>query len=68
MSDKKEVSVIIKALDERSLRSHCKVMIGGAAITEEYAHQIGADGFAPSAPETVALVKQLVAASVAGRT
>jgi methanogenic corrinoid protein MtbC1 len=42
-------------------------MVGGAAITEEYARQIGAVGFAPSAPETVALVKQLVAASAASR-
>jgi methylmalonyl-CoA mutase cobalamin-binding domain/chain len=62
-----EMREVIKALDERKLRGRCKVMVGGAAITEEFAHQIGADGFAPSAPETVALVKQLVAASAAVR-
>ena len=62
-----EMREVIKALDERKLRGGCKVMVGGAAITEEYARQIGADGFAPSAPETVALVKQLVAASAASR-
>jgi len=62
-----EMREVIKALDERKLRGRCKVMVGGAAITEEFAHQIGADGFAPSAPETVALVKQLVAASAAAR-
>jgi 5-methyltetrahydrofolate--homocysteine methyltransferase len=62
-----EMREVIRVLDERKLRGHCKVMVGGAAITEEFAHQIGADGFAPSAPETVALVKQLVAAAAAGR-
>ena len=60
-----EMREVIKALDERKLRSRCKVIVGGAAITEEFAAQIGADGFAPSAPETVGLVKQLVAASAA---
>ena len=62
-----EMREVIKAMDERKLRSHCKVIVGGAAITEEFAQQIGADGFAPSAPETVGLVKQLVAASAASR-
>ncbi|MBI3371253.1 MAG: corrinoid protein [Betaproteobacteria bacterium] len=57
-----EMREVIRALDERKLRTHCKVMVGGAAVTEEYAHQIGADGFAPGAAETVALVRQLVAA------
>ncbi len=58
-----EMREVIKALDQRNLRAHCKVIVGGAAITAEYARQIGADGFAPSAPETVALVKRLLAAS-----
>jgi len=62
-----EMREVIKALDQRKLRGHCKIMVGGAAITEEFASQIGADGFAPSAPETVGLVKRLVAASAASR-
>ena len=62
-----EMREVIKSLDERKLRAHCKVMVGGAAITEEYARQIGADGFATSAHETVGLVKQLVVAAAAVR-
>jgi len=62
-----EMREVIKALEARKLRDHCKIMVGGAAVTEEYAHQIGADGFATSAPDSVALVKQLVLASAAGR-
>ena len=62
-----EMREVIKALEARNLRDSCKVIVGGAAITDEYAQQIGADGFAVSAPDTVGLVKQLVAASAAAR-
>jgi len=58
-----EMREVIKALDNRQLRGRCKIMVGGAAVTKEYAKQIGADGFAGSAHETVALVKQLVSAA-----
>ncbi len=57
-----EMPEVIRELDARQLRGRCKVMVGGAAITEEFAHHIGADGFAIGAAETVALVKQLIAA------
>jgi 5-methyltetrahydrofolate--homocysteine methyltransferase len=36
-------------------------MIGGAPVTEAYAHQIGADGYAPDASRAVALAKSLIA-------
>lgn len=38
----------------------CKVMVGGAAVTEQYAREIGADGYAVDAVEAVALAKKLV--------
>ncbi|MBI3371287.1 MAG: cobalamin B12-binding domain-containing protein [Betaproteobacteria bacterium] len=62
-----EMGEVIRSLDERNLRSRCKVMVGGAPVSEEYAHRIGADGFAAGAAETVALVKQLVAAGAETR-
>jgi 5-methyltetrahydrofolate--homocysteine methyltransferase len=34
-----------------------KVIVGGAPVTEEYAKQIGADGFAPDASRAVDVVK-----------
>jgi 5-methyltetrahydrofolate--homocysteine methyltransferase len=37
-----------------------KVMIGGAVTTEEYAKEIGADGYAQDAQGAVVLAKQLV--------
>lgn len=38
-----------------------KVMIGGAPVTQQFADDIGADGFAEDAPGAVALAKRLVA-------
>lgn len=40
----------------------CKILIGGAPITQEFAGQIGADGFAPDAAGAVNLVRRLVPA------
>jgi trimethylamine corrinoid protein len=37
-----------------------KVIVGGAPVTEEWAKEIGADGFAENAREAVELVKKLV--------
>jgi 5-methyltetrahydrofolate--homocysteine methyltransferase len=51
----------IKALEEAGLRQQVKVIIGGAPVTESYAEQIGADGYAPDASRAVSLAKTLVA-------
>jgi len=53
----------LDALKEAGVREHVKVMIGGAPITENYARQIGADGYAPDASRAVTLAKSLSAAS-----
>ena len=36
---------IIEALKENNLRDKVKVLIGGAAVSDEYAHEIGADAY-----------------------
>ncbi len=51
---------IIKALDEAGLRGRVKVMVGGAPVTQSWADEIGADGYAEDAISAVALAKQLV--------
>lgn len=38
---------------------HAKIMIGGAVITQEYADEIGADGYSRDAAEAVRLAKRL---------
>jgi 5-methyltetrahydrofolate--homocysteine methyltransferase len=40
-----EMDVVIKALKENGLRDGIKVLIGGAAVSDEYAQEIGADAF-----------------------
>ncbi len=52
----------IKALEEAGLRDKIKVMIGGAPVTQNYADEIGADGYAPDAASAVDKAKELVTA------
>jgi 5-methyltetrahydrofolate--homocysteine methyltransferase len=50
----------IDALTAAGLRNHVKVMIGGAPVTETYAHQIEADGFSPDASRAVNVALALI--------
>jgi 5-methyltetrahydrofolate--homocysteine methyltransferase len=50
----------VEALKSAGMRDQVKVMIGGAPVTEAYAQQIGADGYASDASRAVALAKSLV--------
>ena len=40
-----EMGVVIEALKKESIRDKVKVLIGGAAVSDEYAQEIGADAF-----------------------
>jgi len=40
-----EMGVVIKALEENKVRSSVKVLIGGAAVSDEFAQEIGADAY-----------------------
>lgn len=55
------MKVTIDALKEAGVRSKVKVMVGGAPLTDHYAKEIGADGYAPDASRAAALAKSLVA-------
>jgi len=46
--------------------SAAKVMVGGSAITQEFADSIGADGYDPIAPGAVELAKRLRGSQGAG--
>jgi 5-methyltetrahydrofolate--homocysteine methyltransferase len=54
---------IIKALEEAGLRDKVKVMIGGAPVTQAFADQIGADGYASNAASAADLAKRFVSAT-----
>ncbi|TRZ50361.1 cobalamin-binding protein [bacterium] len=55
------MGVVIKAIKQAGLRDQIKIMVGGAPITEEYARQIGADGYASDASRAVNVAKSLIA-------
>ena len=50
----------IEGLQEAGLLGRVKVLIGGAPITQRYADEIGADGYAPDAASAVDKAKALV--------
>jgi len=56
----REMKNTIDAIVEAGLRKQVKAIIGGAPVTEKYAKEIGADGYAPDAASAVDLVKSLV--------
>jgi len=49
----------IDALVEAGVRDKVKVMIGGAPVTQRYADEIKADGYAPDAASAVDLAREL---------
>jgi len=50
---------VIDALKKEDIRDKVKVIIGGAAITQEFADDIGADGYDPTAAGAVNLARRL---------
>lgn len=54
-----EMRALVAGIRERGLNEHCKVIVGGAPVSDAFARQIGADGYAPNATEAVRLVKRL---------
>ncbi len=44
----------------RQVAPHCKVVVGGAVLTQEYADQIGADRYAPGAMDTVRYAEEIL--------
>lgn len=53
-----EMKQVIRLKNEAGLAA--RVIIGGAVITQSYADEIGADGYAKDAGDTVTLVKRLL--------
>ncbi len=56
----KEMRNTIQAFEKANLRKKVKVIIGGAPVTEKFAKEIGADGYARDAASAVDMVKSLL--------
>ena len=50
----------IEALKEAGVTDNIKTMVGGAPLTQNYADEIGADGYAPDAASAVDVAKELI--------
>ncbi|MBA7637879.1 Glutamate mutase sigma subunit [subsurface metagenome] len=57
MPNQKEV---IDSLKEAGIRESVKVIVGGAPVSQDWADQIGADGYGWNAPAAVEAVKKLM--------
>jgi 5-methyltetrahydrofolate--homocysteine methyltransferase len=55
-----QMDTVIQALESRGLRQGTKVVIGGAAVSQNYANTIGADGYARDAGEAITLFRELI--------
>ena len=51
---------VIEELEAAGLREKFRVLVGGGPITQEWAEEIGADGYGADALEGLEVVKRLV--------
>jgi 5-methyltetrahydrofolate--homocysteine methyltransferase len=65
-----EMKNTIQAIEKAGLKSRVKAIVGGAPVTEKFARDIGADGYAPDAASAVEVIKRMVPKSytLAGET
>ncbi len=58
------MAVTIETFIDEGIRDDVKVMVGGAPVSQEFADDMGADGYGKDAMECVALAKRLVSEEV----
>jgi corrinoid protein of di/trimethylamine methyltransferase len=54
------MKLTIDALTTAGVRTQVKVLVGGAPVTQQYAREIGADGYSENANGAVGLVRKLL--------
>jgi 5-methyltetrahydrofolate--homocysteine methyltransferase len=54
-----EMPVVIKALEENGLRDNVKILIGGAAVSDDYATEIGADAFCADGFQAIKVLEEM---------
>jgi len=59
------MKVVIDGLEQEGIRTQYIVMVGGAPLNEEFAHQIGADAYCRDAATAVDTAKKLMGQRVA---
>jgi len=54
------MKTVVDSVKSSGLNGKIKVMIGGAPVTQAFADEIGADGYAPDAASAADVAKKLV--------
>jgi len=54
------MAVTIEAFIDEGIRDDVKIMVGGAPVSQDFANDMGADGYGKDAMECVALAKRLI--------
>ena len=55
-----DMQQVIAALGSAAVLSRVKVIVGGAPLTQRFADQIGADGYAPDGGAAISLCRRLL--------
>ena len=55
-----EMRMVIDKLKQEGIRKGISIMVGGGAITQQFADDIGADGYDPTAPGAAQLARRLI--------
>jgi len=58
-----QMKTTVQALEAAGVRGSVKVIVGGAPVTQRFADEIGADGYADNAASALALARQLMDAA-----
>jgi methylmalonyl-CoA mutase cobalamin-binding domain/chain len=53
---------VVEAVQRAGIQDHCRVIIGGAPVTQQFADSIGADGYSTTGSGAVSLARRLLAA------
>ena len=56
------MKAVVEAVREAGLQEQCKVIVGGAPVTQQYADSIGAAGYSSNASAAVAMARELCVA------
>ena len=55
-----EMKQTIEAVSRAGIRDQVKIIIGGSPVTQDYANEIGADGYGENASSAVSVARQLL--------
>jgi 5-methyltetrahydrofolate--homocysteine methyltransferase len=55
-----EIKNVIDVFKEEALRDDVKIIVGGAPVSEDYAKEVGADGYSPDAAAAVLMAKKIL--------